>query len=575
MRSTDLLGIITNNFSSVLSDITSSNTGVQKVLTSLIASYNDLASVLSEDTIKSTDTEALLNKVESNMLSISSGGITYFPMVSTATVTDCTIDADSIAPLAAAYVAQLNSTGTWDYALPVLSTATEISTESGHIYIIPRYGYGSTTLQTLDEYIAGQTDLTKSSSYVDFMKYAFSGASAATFYYVKEANDISTLVELPTDTALGIVGKPTQTLASLITAWTAVTSSAYSWKTADSANIECLDYTFRDKLSYIDGFLKISSDCYATAYSGHNLNLSAPADNMSVDDGDTTTNYDGYVILSYILKKLGLLSLFGNGLYIEFEYYNSDGSSSMNVNQTAISENSIGSYSVTYYTETKKTHKIALGDLVTTYLGMSADDLGNLQINMLSDETLTLDADFAEAAAAYIAGTSTTNPLTEEVKLIIALTRWKWSKTILAFGSVSATHFAYACDMSMQTYLILPLYLPRRHANCLRASVPLPRVTLRTRPVSASLTTVTYLRPGRSCGNRYISSMVIAVTPLSELLRHFCERHSFSASFTHRQSTSKFLATSEMDMDSRNLIMSFANDFVIRDIGCERNGSDS
>ena len=30
-----------------------------------------------------------------------------------------------------------------------------------------------------------------------------------------------------------------------------------------------------------------------------------------------------------------------------------------------------------------------------------------------------------------------------------------------------------------------------------------------------------------------------------------------------------------MDIDSRNLIISFAKDFVIRDIGCERNGSDS
>ena len=69
--------------------------------------------------------------------------------------------------------------------------------------------------------------------------------------------------------------------------------------------------------------------------------------------------------------------------------------------------------------------------------------------------------------------------------------------------------------------------------------------------------------------------MVIAVTPFSELLRYFWARCSFSASLTQRQSTPKFLATSVTDMDSLNLIISLANDFVIRAIGWLRNGSDS
>ena len=34
--------------------------------------------------------------------------------------------------------------------------------------------------------------------------------------------------------------------------------------------------------------------------------------------------------------------------------------------------------------------------------------------------------------------------------------------------------------------MILPLYLRSRQANCLSAFAPLPRVTLRTRPVTAS-----------------------------------------------------------------------------------------
>ena len=35
-------------------------------------------------------------------------------------------------------------------------------------------------------------------------------------------------------------------------------------------------------------------------------------------------------------------------------------------------------------------------------------------------------------------------------------------------------------------FMILPLYLRSRQANCLSAFAPLPRVTLRTRPVTAS-----------------------------------------------------------------------------------------
>ena len=69
--------------------------------------------------------------------------------------------------------------------------------------------------------------------------------------------------------------------------------------------------------------------------------------------------------------------------------------------------------------------------------------------------------------------------------------------------------------------------------------------------------------------------MVIALTPLRELFRYFRARCAFSASLTQRQSTPKFRATSVMDIDSRNLIISFVKDFVIRDIGCERKGSDS
>ena len=81
---------------------------------------------------------------------------------------------------------------------------------------------------------------------------------------------------------------------------------------------------------------------------------------------------------------------------------------------------------------------------------------------------------------------------------IIALMMWKWPKTTLAFGRFSATQAEQACDMSMHTYLILPLYLRSRQANCLSAFAPLPRVTPRTRPVTASRTIVTYLRDGRS-----------------------------------------------------------------------------
>ena len=65
--------------------------------------------------------------------------------------------------------------------------------------------------------------------------------------------------------------------------------------------------------------------------------------------------------------------------------------------------------------------------------------------------------------------------------------------------------------MSMQTYLILLLYRRSHQANFRSAANPMPRVTLRTRLVIASRTIVAYLRPDRSCGNRYISSMVVAL----------------------------------------------------------------